>query len=206
MILACFLFIHCKDIVLKIRNKCSQKWNCTAPFPIPTFMYLWEIYIFPGSVCLFCCSKIDGPILGIYPPIHECGNWEAGRIVSFLGIHKSDLLCGVPQSNSGFSSFRLIKILICSWKHCGYWAKRYEMYCGLSWYWEIYILHSILHFPPKNIGISLPTGVSPPHVGNGSAVTLSQLFANEFISLSPLLLHSFRSWLHLSGWLRRTLS
>ncbi len=24
--------------------------------PISTFMYLWAIYIFSGSVCLFCCS------------------------------------------------------------------------------------------------------------------------------------------------------
>jgi hypothetical protein len=24
---------------------------------------------------------------------HECGNWERGRAASFLGIHKSDLLC-----------------------------------------------------------------------------------------------------------------
>jgi hypothetical protein len=34
--------------------------------PIFTFMYLWAIYIFPGSVCLFCCSQIGRPILGIY--------------------------------------------------------------------------------------------------------------------------------------------
>jgi hypothetical protein len=26
---------------------------------------------------------------------HECGNWERGRAVSFLGIHESDLLCSV---------------------------------------------------------------------------------------------------------------
>jgi hypothetical protein len=25
--------------------------------------------------------------------IHECGNWERNRAVSFLGIHKSNLLC-----------------------------------------------------------------------------------------------------------------
>ncbi len=29
-----------------------------ASFPIPTFMYLWAIYIFPGPACLFDCSKI----------------------------------------------------------------------------------------------------------------------------------------------------
>ncbi len=28
--------------------------------------------------------------------IHECGNWERGRAVSFLGIHKSDLVCSAP--------------------------------------------------------------------------------------------------------------
>jgi hypothetical protein len=56
----------------------SQKWNCEGPryfqnrffvmfcLPISTFMYLWAIYIFPGSVCLFCCSQIGRPILGIY--------------------------------------------------------------------------------------------------------------------------------------------
>jgi hypothetical protein len=26
-------------------------------FQVPTLIYLWEIYIFPGSVCLFCCRK-----------------------------------------------------------------------------------------------------------------------------------------------------
>ncbi len=51
---------------------------------IPTLIYLWEIYLFPGSVCLFCCSKICGQkILGIYRVqclhTHECWNldWAA---------------------------------------------------------------------------------------------------------------------------------
>ncbi len=26
---------------------------------------------------------------------HECGNWERGSAVSFLGTHKSDLVCSV---------------------------------------------------------------------------------------------------------------
>jgi hypothetical protein len=34
--------------------------------PISTLIYLWEIYIFPGSVCLFCCNQLCGPILGTY--------------------------------------------------------------------------------------------------------------------------------------------
>ncbi len=56
----------------------SEKWNCVTSFPIPTFMYLWAIYIFPILVCLFGCSKIGRPIFGIYKvlAVHECGNWE----------------------------------------------------------------------------------------------------------------------------------
>ncbi len=34
--------------------------------PVSAFMYLWMIYIFPGSVCLFCFMQIGRPILGIY--------------------------------------------------------------------------------------------------------------------------------------------
>ncbi len=61
--------------------------------PISTFMHLWAIYMFPGSVCLFCCSQRGRLMLGIYinsSQIHECRNWVWGPTVSFLGIHKSD--------------------------------------------------------------------------------------------------------------------
>ncbi len=37
----------------------------TATFPIPTVMFLWAIYIFLWSVCLFCCRKIGWPYVGI---------------------------------------------------------------------------------------------------------------------------------------------
>ncbi len=91
--------VHCKGTVPKIGNKYFQKWNCAATFRIPTFMYLWAIYIMPQSVRLFDCGKIGGP--GLYcinhSQIHECGNWERGRQVSFLGIRildKCRLQCG----------------------------------------------------------------------------------------------------------------
>ncbi len=33
-----------------------QKYNVLSPSSY-TEIYMWEIYIFPGSVCLFCCRK-----------------------------------------------------------------------------------------------------------------------------------------------------
>jgi hypothetical protein len=43
--------------------------------PVPTLINLWEIYIYPGSVCLFCCRKIYGPILGIYNHSQTRDKW-----------------------------------------------------------------------------------------------------------------------------------
>ncbi len=74
----------------------SQKWNCAAllfskqNFNIlspnsHTHISVREIYIFPGSVCLFCCSQICGPILVIQyiksSQTHDCSNWDWGCAV-----------------------------------------------------------------------------------------------------------------------------
>jgi hypothetical protein len=48
-------YAHCKDTIPEIQNKYSQERNCAATVPIPTSMFLWAIYIFLWSVCLFCC-------------------------------------------------------------------------------------------------------------------------------------------------------
>jgi len=54
-----------------------------AFIPIPIFMCLWAIYIFPGSVHIFSCSKIGRPIIGIYKSLTDTWNveirTEAGR-------------------------------------------------------------------------------------------------------------------------------
>ncbi len=80
--------LHCPTLQMKGRWESnlnvwfpfmySQKWNSyfqsriiTFCLPVLTLIYLWEIYIFPGLVCLFCCSEICGPILGIHKSLTD---------------------------------------------------------------------------------------------------------------------------------------
>ncbi len=76
----------------------SYKWNCYFQnriimfcFLVPTFIYLWEIYIYfldrsaysaaenmwsdPGNVCI---NRLQ---------THECGNWDWGRAIPRKGVH-----------------------------------------------------------------------------------------------------------------------
>jgi hypothetical protein len=98
-------FIYFSYITLTLQRhytnnlkKYSQKYNLPASFPIPTFMFRWAIYIFPRSVCLFCCRRIRGQIVGIYKSLTD--SWMLklegrGRAVSFWGKHNSAFLCSV---------------------------------------------------------------------------------------------------------------
>ena len=46
-----------------------------------------DLYICPGLVCLFGCSKIGKPILGIRKSLtDDCGNWETEHYNSVLEI------------------------------------------------------------------------------------------------------------------------
>ncbi len=97
---------HCKDTITKIWNEYSQERNCEASVPISTFMCLWAIYILPQSVCLFCCRKICGPILGICKSLTDtCGNWGWGRAISFLEIHKWDFFCSARTNKEDQAVF-----------------------------------------------------------------------------------------------------
>ncbi len=94
--------VHCKGTVPKLETNIPQ--NETAR-PRSHDHISVSIYIIPQSVCLFGCSKEGRTDIGDYinrSQKHECGNWEQGRQVSFLGIHKSDLVCSMDP-NTGVS-------------------------------------------------------------------------------------------------------
>ncbi len=68
--------VHCKVNISKTRHKFSPNWNCAASFPIPSFMFLWAIYIFPRSVYLLCCRKIGGPIVELLKTLTDTWMWN----------------------------------------------------------------------------------------------------------------------------------
>ncbi len=95
-------WLHCKEPIPKIRNKYSQKRNCAATVRISTFTCLWAIYIFPRSICLFCCRKyVDRSWKYINrSQTHECGTWHWGRSIPRKGLHKWNFLCSVGETGS----------------------------------------------------------------------------------------------------------
>ncbi len=97
----------------------SQKGNCYFQnriimfcLPVPTLVYLREIFIFLEPTCLFCSTEIlyvDRSREYINcSQTHECGNWDWGRAIPRKGIHKWDFPCivgsSMPEPITTFSS------------------------------------------------------------------------------------------------------
>ncbi len=70
----------------------SYSGNCMASVPISTFMCRWAIYIFPGSVHMFLAAQLGDRSWEYInrSQTHECGNWDCGRAIPFLGIFVSN--------------------------------------------------------------------------------------------------------------------
>ncbi len=63
-------------------------------------------YIYSQDRSTFSCRRIGRPIVGIYQLLrYECGNWDWGRAIPFLGIF--------------VSNFRYCVFAVYSFGHCG---------------------------------------------------------------------------------------
>ncbi len=67
-----------------------------------------------GSVCLILLQENMWILSWEYInrlPTHECGNWDWGRAISFLGIHKWDFRYSVDMGEKSTNKLKSVKML-----------------------------------------------------------------------------------------------
>ncbi len=78
--------------------------------------FFWAIYIFPRSVCLFCCRKIGGPILGIFKSLTETWMWKLRlRPRSFFSLMGIQSMLWLPWEPKQCQCRILLLYIILCW-------------------------------------------------------------------------------------------
>ncbi len=98
-------------------------WELRGLSPISTFMCLWAIYKFPRSVHIFPPAEKADPSWEyiIRSQTHECGNWDWGPNIPFLGIFVSN-----------FRHF-VFAVRVSHWSHFEFLRKFAEIFESKGW-------------------------------------------------------------------------
>ncbi len=93
--------LHCKETILKIRNKYSQERKCVATVPIPIHSCFCKRFIYSSDRSAYSAAgKWRWAERGYIQIVHRLMNVETGTEAAqylFWGIHKFKFLCSADK-------------------------------------------------------------------------------------------------------------